>query len=427
MRTLAILFVAALAASAQPNSFSRLSLYPTGPTPAYLRLFEVRANGNNHVAIQAANSIAADCTFSLSDVLFEPCFHNQVDLGTNAVRFKKAWTQDLETAALTVGGAAGFAGNISFSGTATPLFSGLGSIGTASLPYGTLNAFHVVAQSTLRLGSSATAGHCLIADSSAFGTWQTCPGGISTINGSSVANQTITIGTAGAAPNIASGGGTVTVNIPPANASTEGTVTTTTQDFSGDKNFLAELSAQGPIYADRATSPALIVSSATAYNALDIQNGGGAAITWFASSSLNTTGTVAVGPSIVSLQAVIDSNGNLFPYSHFGSDQGTASKRYNVHYGRFLNLRTNGGSLAGVMARDGSNNLTFSMGDGGGTGGEFMFFSGAGTEYFAAINGQVRYNGSNGLTSSVSCGAGQAVKTINVKQGGIITATCGTP
>jgi hypothetical protein len=232
-------FLATVAAlSAQPNAFTRVDLYPTGATPAYLRLFEVRANGSNHVAIQAADSIASDCTHRISDIAFTPCFNNQTDWGSSSLRLKKVWTQDADVnGAFIVGGNAGFSGNISFSGTATPLFSGLGSLGTASLPYGTVNGLNVVAQSTFRLGSSATAGRVLTTDSSGFGTWQPAPGGITSINGFTNSAQSISIGTAGSAPNISSSGGVHTVNIPQATQFVEGVVTTTTQTFGGAKTF----------------------------------------------------------------------------------------------------------------------------------------------------------------------------------------------
>jgi hypothetical protein len=237
IRNLSILALFCLSATAQPNAFTRVDIYPTGPTPGYLRLFEVRANGNNHVAIQAADSIASDCTYRISETAFLPCFGNQIDLGASSQRFKKLWSQDADVGALTVGGLAGFAGNISFSGTATPLFSGLGSLGTASLPYGTVNGLNVVAQSTFRLGSSATAGRVLTTDSSGFGTWQPAPGGITSINGFTNSAQSISIGTAGSAPNISSSGGVHTVNIPQATQFVEGVVTTTTQTFGGAKTF----------------------------------------------------------------------------------------------------------------------------------------------------------------------------------------------
>lgn len=236
IRTVSILLTVALAAMAQPNAFTRVDIYPTGPTPGYLRLFELRSNGNNHVAIQAADSIASDCTYRISETAFLPCFGNQIDLGASSQRFKKLWSQDADVGALTVGGLAGFAGNISFSGTATPLFSGLGSIGTASLPYGTVNSLNVVAQSTFRLGSSATAGRVLTADLNGFGTWQAIPA-VTSINGFTQSAQSISIGTAGSAPNISSSSGVHTVNIPQASQFTDGTVTTGTQTFGGAKTF----------------------------------------------------------------------------------------------------------------------------------------------------------------------------------------------
>ena len=236
---LLVIFITAAILSAQPSAFTRLDLYPSGATPGYFRLFEVRANGSNHVAIQAADAIAADCTHRISDIAFTPCFNNQTDWGSSSLRLKKVWTQDADVnGGLTVGGTAGFANNISFSSTMTPLFSGLGSIGTASLPYGTVNGLNVVAQTSLRLGSSTTAGRCLVSDSSGFGTWQTCPSsGVTSINGMTNAAQTISIGTTGLTPNIASSGGTVTIHIPQASLIAEGTVTAGTQTFGGAKTF----------------------------------------------------------------------------------------------------------------------------------------------------------------------------------------------
>ena len=427
IRNLSILALFCLSAMAQPNAFTRVDIYERGGTQGTLRLFELRANGSNFVGIRARSAMGSDCVYEFSAVGIIPCSANTQTLGDPSVPFSHAYA-----AAATISGS-GTALTLSGSSSGSALdITGFGG-GRAYSFFGRQrvlaggDGFYVTPDGFTQNVVIDASRNATVANLTILGTCSGCPGGISTINGSSASSQTITSGSAGTDVNIASGGGTVTINIPSASGSARGVVTTGSQTFAGLKTFTWAVDIQDTLTASKSSSPAITIPNATAFNALNIQNGGGAALTWFATNSLNTTGTVAVGPSTISLQAVIDNAGNLFPYSNYGSDQGSSSKRYNTHWGRFLNLRTNGGNLAGITARDNSNNVTFSMGDGGGTGGEFSFLNGSLTEYFAAINGQVRFNGANGLSSNFTCPAGQAVKSMNIQNGGTITATCAVP
>lgn len=175
-----------------------------------------------------------------------------------------------------------------------------------------ITANNVAAAGTFRLGTSTTSGWCLIADASGFGTWRACSGGgISSLNGLTGATQTFAVGTSGTDFAINSSGTAHTFNIPNASASNRGLVTTSSQTFGGAKTFNSAVDVQSTLTASSGTSPAISVSSATAFNALNIANGGGAALTWFATNALNTTGTINVGASIFSLSTVIDNSRNI--------------------------------------------------------------------------------------------------------------------
>lgn len=212
---------------------------PSGGSPGFLTLKEAPANGPELVGLQAEDALSSNCIYRIGDLVFRPCVDNQTDLGSSSFAWKKGWMNDLDlNAGLTVGGNAGFAGNISFSGTATPLFSGLGSIGSASLPYGTINGSNIVAQSTFRLGSSAISGRCLVSDASGFGTWQACPGGgITNLNGLTVATQNFSFAASGGTNlAVSSAGVTHSFSVPVAGPTAlYGLIQNSTQTIGGDK------------------------------------------------------------------------------------------------------------------------------------------------------------------------------------------------
>lgn len=64
-----------------------------------------------------------------------------------------------------------------FVNSLVPNAAGTGLIGTFAVPYGQGNFENVIAKTTFRLGSSATAGFILTADASGFGTWAAAPTG----------------------------------------------------------------------------------------------------------------------------------------------------------------------------------------------------------------------------------------------------------
>jgi len=119
--------------------------------------------------------------------------------------------------------------------------------------------------------------------------------------------------------------------------------------------------------------------------------------------------------------------GNLNPITNYVYTLGDANYRWNVMWGRFVSLRTNGSNLAGFSGRDSSNNEVFYLGDGGGIGGEMRINDSALSEAFGVVNGNVRFGGSTGLTSTFSCPAGQAVKGMTITKGGVISVTCAAP
>ncbi len=167
----------------------------------------------------------------------------------------------------------------------------------------------------------------------------------------------------------------------------------------------ANVNLGGVLSLTNTTGTTLSLSS-TAGNAINILNGGGSALSWFGSSSISTTGSVFVGPSVFSLVAVIDNAGNLTPYSNYGSDVGGSSNRYNRFYGRFSSLRTNGANLASQQILDNSGVPVFLMGDTGLGAGELRVYD-AGAEKFAVYGGQTNITTTNiALTGNVTHSGG---------------------
>lgn len=326
--------------------------------------------------------------------------------------------------------------------------TGSSSIGAAGAGNGfaTIYGDAIAARTTFRLGTSATAGYVMTADASGFGSWQAASSGtalpvIDTTNiikGSVDATKLVRFEVDGL-----TSGATRVLTVQDASYTLAGTNIGNT--FSATNSFLAtqitqtirpdidnnydlgdpffrfrQLYGMSASLSSSATgiTPVLNIPNATSSFAIYVPNGGVAAGTVAAASAAFSASLSVVGTS--TLQTTLPSATNTY-------NLGSTSARWNVYNGRYLNLRTNGLALAGIGAFDNSGNLTFVMGDGGGFGGEFSFYNSSLNEYFAAINGQVRFNGSNGLTSSFTCPAGQAVKSMNIQNGGTITATCGVP
>lgn len=97
---------------------------------------------------------------------------------------------------------------------------------------------------------------------------------------------------------------------------------------------------------------------------------------------------------------------NIVPISNYVWQLGNSSYRWDVFFGRFANLQSNAGSLAGFSIRDTSSAERAYLGDGGGTGGELRLINSAGFEFFGAINGVVRANGTNAITTTVTVPCG---------------------
>lgn len=334
--------------------------------------------------------------------------------------------------------------------------SGIGAAGAGN-GFATIYGDDIAARTTFRLGTSATAGYIMTADASGFGTWQAASSGTAlpvvdttnVVKGSVDATKLMRFEVDGF-----TAGANRVLTVQDASYTLAGTNIGNT--FSATNSFLATQITQtvrpnidntydlgDPSYRFRqlygmsasldssasGITTVLSLPNTTSSFAIYVPNGGITSATMLANSaafgtSLTSTNGLNVGGSAIN---VIDSSGNTYPVSNFGSSQGTTSLRYNAYYGRFLNLRTNGGNVAAVAVYDNSNNQVFYMGDGGGIGGEFAVRNSALSEFFGAVNGVVRYNGANGLTSSFTCPAGEAVIQMGIQQGGVIAATCGVP
>jgi hypothetical protein len=312
--------------------------------------------------------------------------------------------------------------------------------------FATIYGDAIAARTSFRLGTSTTAGYVMTADASGFGSWQPAAGGTSLpvsdttniVRGSADVTKLLRFEVDG----FTSG---TTRTLTPQNASYTIAGTDISNTFTATNSFLAtqitrtirpdvdnnfDLGEPGfrfrQLYGMVASlssnasgiTTVLSIPNATSSFAISVPNGGVAANTFVGASAAFSTSLSVTGTS--TFQTVVPSANNTFSV-------GSTSARWNVYWGRFLNLRTVGAALAGIAAFDNSGNLTFSMGDGGGFGGEFIFYNGSLAEYFAAINGQLRFNGSWGLSSNFTCPAGQAVKSMNIQNGGTITATCGVP
>lgn len=357
-----------------------------------------------------------------------PTSNGTLDLASNSFRFRE-----------------GYINNI-YSDAVVPYSAGTGVVGTSGVPFGQGNFVSLASSVSFRLGTSTTAGYVLTADASGFGTWQAASSGTSLpvtdttniVKGSVDATKLVRLEVDG----LTSGASRV-LTVQDASYTLAGTDIGNT--FTATNSFLATQITQtvrpnidntydlgDPSYRFRqlygftaslastasGITTVLSIPNATSSFAIYVPNGGIAASTFAGASAAFSTSLSVTGTS--TFQTIVPSANNTY-------SAGSSSARWNVYWGRFLNLRTVGAAVAGISAFDNAGNLTFAMGDGGGFGGEFTFYNSSLNEYFAAINGQIRFNGSNGLTSSFTCPAGQAVKSMNIQNGGTITATCGTP
>lgn len=108
----------------------------------------------------------------------------------------------------------------------------------------------------------------------------------------------------------------------------------------------------------------------------------------------------------------------------------SSSSKYEGVYARFANLyATDSSHPGGVFMRTSGSNLRASFSADDSTGGEFSLIDGSGNQFFSATNGVLRFGSgaTAGANVTLSCGAGQAVKTLTTVQGGVTAATCGAP
>jgi hypothetical protein len=339
-----------------------------------------------------------------------PTSNGTLDLASNSFRFREGYINNIYSDALA------------------PYSAGTGVVGTSGVPFGQGNFVSLAASLSFRLGTSTTAGYVMTADASGFGSWQASSGGSALpvvdttqiITGSVDTSKRMRFEIDGFSPATAR---TITVqdfDYTLAGTNIQNTFADNTYDWGTSGTRIRTVNAMNEVLYSSASGITTVLSipNATSSFAIYVPNGGIAASTYTGASAAFSTSLSVTGTS--TLQSIVPSANNTY-------DAGSTSNRWRVYYGRFLNLRTVGAAVAGISAFDASNNLTFAMGDGGGFGGEFTFYTAGLTEYFGAINGQVRFNGNNGLTSNFTCPAGQAVKGMNIQNGGTITATCGVP
>ena len=354
MRTLILFTLAALTACAQPSAFTRLDLYPSGASTGLLRFFEVRSNGSNYAGIRGRSAMASDCEFVISNLSFEPCGDALQTLGDPARRWSHVYS-----AAATLSGS----GNVlqitgSASGSALDISGGGGGRATSFF-------------ATTRMIAGGDGYYVTpdgIAQNAVIDNARNITAGDISFNSGSVRN----VGSAG----------------------------TRAAGVYSDA-----------LYAYSSGAAAVSIPNATAFNALNIQNGGGAALTWFATNSLNTTGTINVGASIGTLSTVIDNakNGTFNNVTISGTFRyGTSTTSGNVFtadasgFGTWQALPVASGSVAGVVstgtqtfagAKTFSSSATFSNGLSTNSGTDSTIFIGNGNFYIRSFSGAPNCSG----------------------------------
>jgi hypothetical protein len=378
-------------------------------TVGELRFMEAPANGTNYSGIKTAANMAANCVWEVSNLGIIPCNDGNQTIGTPSLRpshvYSFAATLSGSPTALSITG--------SSSGAAIDITGTGGGRAYSWYALNTMlaggNGYYVTPDGTTLNQVINTSRDAFFRDVFITGTCTGC-------SGLPVVDTTDLV--------FGNVDNTKRVRISAALLPTATTTTVQIPNNPGPLRMAAQNIDNSFTVGQTFTT---LNSTGSAINTISIPSGGVTAFNLYATNALSTIGTVAVGPDIFSLVSVIDNAGNLSAYSNYGSNIGDSSKRYNNIWARFASFRTNGSSLALIQARDSGNNLTFSMGDGGGTGGEFTFYNGSLVEYFAALAGTVRYNGTAGLTANTTCPAGQAVKSINTAQGGVLSVTCAVP
>jgi hypothetical protein len=187
-------------------------------TPGTLRFYENRSNARNYVGFRASDSIASDCTYRISDVVFTPCASDQVVLGASGLRFSNFFGRGIDltssstptTAQLYVrrfsnagiisavdNGAAEMEftisnnGNEKFfvgesisrvgvpmeTGQIRPLVTSTSSLGTNTRRWTNFFTDNAVITTGFRVGTSSTSGWVMTTDASGNGTWQPAAGG----------------------------------------------------------------------------------------------------------------------------------------------------------------------------------------------------------------------------------------------------------
>jgi len=121
---------------------------------------------------------------------------------------------------------------------------------------------------------------------------------------------------------------------------------------------------------------------------------------------------------------------DMLPASTFTSSIGSSSVKYSGLHARFVNLYAQNAGLAGVLSMknsSGSTRLNFTADDT--SGGSFQVIDGSANYILSVVSGHIRWGSGQtaGATSTLSCGIGQAIKTITVIEGGVTDVTCGTP
>lgn len=396
MRHVFLILTFVLCAFGQQTPQLEVVPYKDG-TPGAIRLYEQRSNGRNFAGFRAADVIAGNCSNRISDIAWIPCVDNQVDLGLAGTRFKDGRFVNM---ILTTG---------------------------------------------LKLGTGSTSGWVLTDDGAGNFTPQAPAGSLpvadttNIVRGSVDATKQLRFEVDGFTPftTIVATWQNLNLTVAGINVNQTWTATQSFQnvEFAADNVYTVGTTTVRPfvVFGRNADfAPGGTIGNYTRIQKLDLMDQFGGSGFWDVQSNSATNSNFQIRDNAGSFALNLVRNDflgarddaewymHLIPDADYGQNLGNSTRRWDQLYGRLVNLKSRAGSLALLRAFDAAGNLTFSMGDGGGTGGELQLVDSAGVVYFEGINGQLRANGSNGLTGTFNFGTCSATYKL-----GLLTGTSG--